>query len=119
MRGLGPKLHPGLALGPRGGSCSSDTWVSPSGGGPGSHWDGHMPRTWGRDRGGPGGSQLLTALPGEAGGVGRSGLQPPACLSPHFRMGSGPAVQVTADNISARASISHWQSAFFPKERQK
>lgn len=42
------------------------------------------------------------------------------CLAPHFRMGSGAAVQVTADNISARAaSISHWQSTFFPKERQK
>lgn len=32
MRGQGPKLHPGLALGPRRGSCSSDTWVSPFGG---------------------------------------------------------------------------------------
>lgn len=26
-------------------------------------------------------------------------------------------MQVTADNISARAPISHWQSAFFPKEK--
>lgn len=33
-------------------------------------------------------------------------------LYAHFRMGSGPAVQVTADNISARAALSHWQSTF-------
>lgn len=31
MSGQSPKRHPGLARGPRGGSCSPDTWVSPSG----------------------------------------------------------------------------------------
>lgn len=78
MRGLGPKLHPGLALGPRGGSCSSDTWVSPLHGGPlavtgmatcqglwqGQRWPWRQPAS---------GSSA-----GEAGGAGRSGLQPPA-----------------------------------------
>lgn len=117
MRGVGPKLHPGRALGPRGGSCSSDTWVSPCTGPPAvtgmatcqGLWQGQR-WPWGQPTSScSAGRQVVLA--GRAVAARR--------LSPHFRTGSGPAAQVTADNISARASISHWQSTFFPKERQK
>lgn len=84
MRGLGPKLHPGLALGPRGGSCSSDTGVSPSEGVP--WWSVGWPHAQGQWQGQrwPWQQPASSSSREEAGGAGRSAAAP-ARLAPHFR----------------------------------
>lgn len=108
MRGQGPTLHPGLALGPRGQLLLRNLGQPFRGPRQSLAWP--RARCLWQGQSGPGGSHAGAAV---------RGGRPPARLSPHFRMGLGPAVQVTADNISAGAVISHWQGAFFPKERQK